>query len=90
MNVFFVRGVWRDVHGDGKASVIGQFWMTSMLSSEEPPKNKVKPNKKRVKLPIHTMDFDHMPTPEEIVNKLKAELDEKKRKQAGAVEPARR
>jgi len=38
-----------------------------MLSSEEPPKYKVKLNKKRVKRPIHTMEFDHRPIAEEIV-----------------------
>lgn len=36
------------------------------------------------------MPFDKMPTREEIVDKLKAELDDKRTKQADAVEPARR
>jgi len=58
--------------------------MTSIQTSDQPPKYLVKLNKKHVKEPIHTMDLDHMPTLEEIVDKLKAELDAKKRKQADA------
>jgi len=57
--------------------------MLSMKLSKEPPEHLVKLNKKGVKVLILTIPFEHLPTREEVVEKMKA-LNKDIRKKADA------